>query len=245
MKYYPPRYLFRRYELLRRVTGGGHFLEVGPGGLMLSAELLRHFRRGTLIDFNPDTREFFAALERADRDRLSLIVADFMDYPFDTSYDAVIACEVLEHIEDESAFLGKIRGLLNPGGRLILSIPARKKLWSDHDEIAGHFRRYEKQDIIDLLSRHQFERINVIAYGYPFINALRMARIVLTKCQYAAKIGWSRERKTKESGSMQTGRLARSIGLLINPVTVYPLCRVSSWFNDQDRSEGYLVISEI
>ena len=244
MRYYPPRYLFRRYELLRRVTGGDHFLEVGPGSLMLSVELLRHFRRGTLIDFSPGARESFAALEKPHRDRLSLIVADFMDYSFDASYDAVIACEVLEHIGDESAFLGKIRGLLNPGGRLILSVPARKKLWSDHDEIAGHFRRYERQDIIDLLSRHQFKRIDVIAYGYPFVNALRMARIALAKCQYAAKIGWSRERKTKDSGSMQTGRLARSIGLLINPVTAYPLCRISSLFNGRNRSEGYLVISE-
>jgi hypothetical protein len=52
MKYYPPRYLFRRYELLRRVSEGNHFLEIGAGRLLLSVELLRYFRRGTLIDFS-------------------------------------------------------------------------------------------------------------------------------------------------------------------------------------------------
>jgi SAM-dependent methyltransferase len=244
MRYYPPRYLFRRYELLRRVTGGDHFLEIGPGRLMLSVELLRHFRRGTLIDFSPGSLAFFAALGKADRDRLNLIVADFMEYSFEASFDAVIACEVLEHIRDESAFLGKIRGLLNPGGRLILSVPARKTLWSDHDEIAGHYRRYDRQEITDLLSRQDFKLIDIVAYGYPFINTLRMARIIQAKWQYAEKIGWSTERKTKESGSGQTGLLARSIGLLLNPVTVYPLCLISSLFNGRDRSEGYLVISE-
>jgi SAM-dependent methyltransferase len=244
MRYYPPRYLFRRYELLKRVTGGDHFLEIGPGRLMLSEELLRYFRQGTLIDFSLGSRAFFAALGKADRDRLNLVVADFMEYPFETSYDAVIACEVLEHMGDESAFLEKIRGLLNPGGQLILSVPARKKFWSDHDEIAGHFRRYERQEITDLLSRQNFKRIDIVAYGYPFINALRMARIILAKWQYEKKIGWSKERKTKESGSGQTGLLARLSGLLINPVTVYPLCLISSLFNGRDRSEGYLVISE-
>jgi SAM-dependent methyltransferase len=244
MRYYPPRYLFRRYELLRRVTGGDHFLEIGPGRLMLSVELLRHFRRGTLIDFSPGSLASFAALGKADRDRLNLLVADFMEYSFEASYDAVIACEVLEHIRDESAFLGKIRGLLNPGGRLILSVPARKKLWSDHDEIAGHLRRYERQEITDLLSRQNFKLIDIVSYGYPFIDTLRMARIIQAKWQYAEKIGWSTERKTKESGSGQTGLLARSIGLLLNPVTVYPLCLISSLFNGRDRSEGYLVISE-
>jgi SAM-dependent methyltransferase len=244
MRYYPPRYLFRRYELLQRVTGGDHFLEIGPGRLMLSAELLRHFRRGTLIDFSPGSGAFFTAMGKADRDRLNLIVADFMEYPFEASYDAVIACEVLEHIGDESAFLGKMCGLLNPGGQLILSVPARKILWSDHDEIAGHFRRYERQEITDLLSRQNFKRIDIVAYGYPFINALRLARIILAKWQYAEKIGWSSERKTKESGSGQAGPLARSIGLLINPVTVYPLCLISSLFNGRDWSEGYLVICE-
>jgi SAM-dependent methyltransferase len=244
MRYYPPRYLFRRYELLRRVTGGDHFLEIGPGRLMLSVELLRHFRRGTLIDFSPGSLAFFAALGKADRDRLNLIVADFMEYSFEASFDAVIACEVLEHIRDESAFLGKIRGLLNPGGRLILSVPARKTLWSDHDEIAGHYRRYDRQEITDLLSRQDFKLIDIVAYGYPFINTLRMARIIQAKWQYAEKIGWSTERKTKESGSGHTGLLARSIGLLLNPVTVYPLCLISSLFNGRDRSEGYLVISE-
>ena len=244
MRYYPPRYLFRRYELLKRVKEGNHFLEIGPGNLLLSVDLLRYFRGGTLIDFNQDSRENYGALEKSDRNRLSLIVADFMEYCFEESYDAVIACEVLEHVRNEVAFLDRIRELLNPGGQLILSVPARKKLWSNHDDIVGHLRRYEKKEITNLLSRQNFKRIDIVAYGYPFVNILRMARIGLAKRQYAEKIGWSKERQTKESGSMQKGLLVRSIGLLINPITAHPLCRFSSLFNNRDWSEGYLAIGE-
>ncbi len=219
-------------------------MEIGSGSLVLSFELLRLFEKGTLIDFNDASREAYAALGKSQRDRLNLIIADFMEYRFERFYDAVIACEVLEHIQDESAFLGKIHGLLNPGGQLILSVPARKKLWSDHDVIVGHLRRYEKAEITNLLSDIGFKRITVIAYGFPLVNVLRLARIGLAKLQYAEKITWSKERQTKESGSMRREWFARSIGILINPVTAYPLCRLSSLFNDRDWSEGYLAFGE-
>jgi 2-polyprenyl-3-methyl-5-hydroxy-6-metoxy-1,4-benzoquinol methylase len=49
---------------------------------------------------------------------------------------------VLEHIDDEQAFLREIRRCLAPGGRIYLSVPAGRWLWSDDDVQAGHFRRY-------------------------------------------------------------------------------------------------------
>ena len=244
MKYYPPRYLFRRYELLRRLGEGEHFLEIGAGRLLLSVELLRHFKRGTLVDFSPRTAEMYEALEDSARSRLTLMITDFMDARIENSVDAVVACEVLEHIEYEDAFLEKVYGHLKPGGHLILSVPARKDLWARDDEMAGHFRRYEKSEIADLLSRHGLRLLEVISYGFPFVNLFRIARIMLANRQYAEKSQWSKDERTKDSGSMLKGPLIASLGLLVNPVTIYPLCLVSSMFNSQDRSDGYLIISE-
>jgi SAM-dependent methyltransferase len=244
MRYYPPRYLFRRYELLRRVTGGDHFLEIGPGRLLLSVELLRHFKRGTLIDFSPRTTEMYEALEDSARSRLTLMIADFMDARIEASVDAVIACEVLEHIENEDAFLDKVHGHLKPGGRMILSVPARKSLWAGDDEMAGHFRRYEKAGIASLLSRHGFRPLEVISYGFPFVNLLREARVMLARRQYAEKSRWSKDERTKDSGSMLRDPLIESVGFFVNPVTLLPLCLFSSLFNDRDWSDGYLIISE-
>jgi len=244
MNYYPPRFLFRRYELLKRVKGGEHFLEIGPGRLLLSVDLLRHFRRGTLIDFSPRTTEIYEALEASARNRLTLMVADFMDVRLETSFDVVVACEVLEHIENEEAFLGKIAGLLKIGGRMILSVPARKSLWAVDDEMAGHFRRYEKTEIVQLLSMNGFRPKEVISYGFPFVNLSRTARVMLARWQYAEKSRWSKNQRTKDSGSMLRGPLITSLGFFVNPVTVRPLCLFSSMFNSRDWSDGYLVISE-
>lgn len=50
--------------------------------------------------------------------------------------------DVLEHISDEAIFLRQIRRLLNSCGKLYISVPAYKWLWSREDDEAGHLRRY-------------------------------------------------------------------------------------------------------
>ncbi len=50
--------------------------------------------------------------------------------------------DVLEHIEDDVGFLRRLHEALAPGGRLYLTVPAFRMLWSTEDDAAGHFRRY-------------------------------------------------------------------------------------------------------
>lgn len=50
--------------------------------------------------------------------------------------------DVIEHMEDDEDFLGTLSRLLIPGGRIYISAPAYKALWSMDDSSAGHFRRY-------------------------------------------------------------------------------------------------------
>ena len=52
--------------------------------------------------------------------------------------------DVLEHVEDEARMLGEIRRVLQPGGWILLSVPAYMFLWSDHDVSLRHFRRYDR-----------------------------------------------------------------------------------------------------
>ncbi|TGE20600.1 class I SAM-dependent methyltransferase [Hymenobacter aquaticus] len=60
----------------------------------------------------------------------------------DNSFDLVIASDVLEHIENEQQALSEWRRVLCPKGQLIVFVPAFKSLWSRHDEVNYHFRRY-------------------------------------------------------------------------------------------------------
>jgi SAM-dependent methyltransferase len=59
-------------------------------------------------------------------------------------YDAVVALDVIEHIEDDVASLVAIKEHIKPRGRLIITVPAYQWLWSPHDDANHHKRRYTK-----------------------------------------------------------------------------------------------------
>lgn len=71
----------------------------------------------TGVELNPEVAR--EAAERIDR----VIVGDIMEVEIDDSFDVIIATEVLEHVQETEAFLRRMKGLLAPGGRLIMSIP--------------------------------------------------------------------------------------------------------------------------
>jgi SAM-dependent methyltransferase len=60
-------------------------------------------------------------------------------------YDLVALLDVLEHVEDDRAALTSIARRLKPGGALLLTVPAFPWMWSAHDEVNHHQRRYTKR----------------------------------------------------------------------------------------------------
>ena len=73
------------------------------------------------------------------------------DYSTSRQYDLVLMLDVLEHIEDDAAALASLQQLLKPGGQAILTVPALQSLWSVHDTINQHYRRYDKTGLKRLL----------------------------------------------------------------------------------------------
>ena len=67
------------------------------------------------------------------------------------SFDAVVMLDVLEHVADDAGALATAMRMLKPGGRLLLTVPAFPFLWSRHDELTHHFRRYRRQKLARLL----------------------------------------------------------------------------------------------
>jgi SAM-dependent methyltransferase len=62
-------------------------------------------------------------------------------------FDTVICFNVLEHIEDDSQAIGNMLSILQPGGKLLLFVPAFPALYSEMDRFAGHFRRYTSSSL--------------------------------------------------------------------------------------------------
>lgn len=84
------------------------------------------------------------------------------------SFDLVTAFDVLEHIEDDRGALTEICSALKEDGYFLMTVPAHKSFWSDHDVIHHHFRRYNPRQLESLIKEHGFE----IIYSTPFQTML-------------------------------------------------------------------------
>lgn len=62
----------------------------------------------------------------------------------DASFHVVTCLDVLEHTPDDVRSLRELRRVTRPGGVLVVTVPAYPRLWSRHDEVNGHYRRYTR-----------------------------------------------------------------------------------------------------
>ncbi|KUG06090.1 class I SAM-dependent methyltransferase [Solirubrum puertoriconensis] len=128
-------------------------LEIGcSGGPLLLRLRESGFSNITGIDISP------RAIELAHRRGLPnsfAMDATKLDFA-DESFDIIIASDVLEHIEDEAQALREWHRVLRPGGRLIVFVPAFSMLWSQHDVVNHHFRRYTRETLLTALRQGAF-----------------------------------------------------------------------------------------
>ena len=67
------------------------------------------------------------------------------------SYDLIGAFDVIEHIDDDRAAIAALATCLKPRGKLVLAVPAHPWMWSRHDELNHHERRYSKKALRALI----------------------------------------------------------------------------------------------
>lgn len=75
------------------------------------------------------------------------------EMPFDEPFDLIVLPDVLEHVEDDNGALRALAERLAPGGRLLLTVPAFDFLWSHHDVVHHHFRRYTRGRLVPQVER--------------------------------------------------------------------------------------------
>ena len=86
------------------------------------------------------------------------VKASVAKMPFrDASFVGAGLFDVLEHLDDPEIVLGEARRIVGSGGFLIYTVPAFQSLWSRHDELVGHVRRYRPTEVRQLLARNGFE----------------------------------------------------------------------------------------
>ena len=151
------------YDKIKKFASG-EVLEIGSGIGNISAHLLRDQPNVSLSDLRP---EYCRLLEKKFGNdshlrqvyELDLSVADFKTKYFDLleKFDTVIALNVIEHIENDSLAIQNAKSLLRRNGKLIILVPAGQSLYNSLDRELGHYKRYSKTGLKNLIRTAGFD----------------------------------------------------------------------------------------
>jgi SAM-dependent methyltransferase len=126
-------------------------LELPPDARLLDAgcgsgrtlDELTHYGRVSGVDLSDAA---VAAARRRGHPDVYVGRVEELPYP-DATFDVATCLDVVEHTPDDRATLAELRRVVRPGGVLIVTVPAYQALWSWHDEVNRHFRRYDSPSL--------------------------------------------------------------------------------------------------
>lgn len=241
LKWYPtPSYLVKRraiLDFLRRIPAT-RVLEVGCGAGDLLRELGKRGYTGRGVDLSAEA--VATARIVVDPSRFSVERAE-VD-AIDEQFDVVIASEVLEHCPDDVAFLRGLRDRTLGRGHLLLTVPAHMDKWGDNDELCGHVRRYEREQLWTALEQAGFEPLFVYSYGVPIYNLMKpfYDHAVAGKVRKEELV---EERTVKSGGMKLLPGLEFLFRLLFNDLTMIPFYLLQRLFYRTDLGNGYLAVA--
>jgi SAM-dependent methyltransferase len=123
----------------------------------------------TSVEYDEDTCNFL----RNDLD-LNAVHASILDLPFeDESFDIVCAFDVIEHVKEDKRAVDEMIRVCRKNGLIAISVPAFQSLWSDHDRINHHVKRYREQELKKLFDKT--ETIGVYSTYFNFFLFLPIA----------------------------------------------------------------------
>jgi 2-polyprenyl-3-methyl-5-hydroxy-6-metoxy-1,4-benzoquinol methylase len=93
-------------------------------------------------------------------------------------YDVILMMDVLEHIENDSAILREIKSHLKPDGILLLSVPAYQFLWSNHDILNMHYRRYNRNSLQKVIEEAKFKTQFMTSWNSTFFPIIAASRLI-------------------------------------------------------------------
>lgn len=145
-------------------------------GTGATADALRRFGKVVGVDFSS------LALSLCKRRDLNSVVqgrAEALPLP-DACADVLVATDILEHLDDDLAALAEFLRVLKPGGHAVITVPAFRFLWSEHDDALMHRRRYVAPELATRARSSGF-RIAREGYALFFLFPLALGRLLKPK----------------------------------------------------------------
>lgn len=83
----------------------------------------------------------------------------------ENSFEVVFLMDVIEHIDDDVEFLKRASKFIKPGGMIVINVPALTCLFSKYDRVAGHYRRYNRRQLKELVNKSGLQVIKTAYWG--------------------------------------------------------------------------------
>lgn len=93
-------------------------------------------------------------------------------------FDFILAADVIEHIENDEKIIKFFSNLLNPNGKILISVPAFKFLFSEKDKALKHFRRYNMSELENLVSKY-FKITKLSYFNFLLFIPIALSIIIL------------------------------------------------------------------
>lgn len=152
-------------ELVSKYVEGNSVLDAGCGTGHMTLKLLNEGYAVTAIDCSKELAKFAQDAVKQDNFKAEVYTLDLLNVNQlgENIYENAICLDVLEHIDNDELALQKLISTLKKGGNLIISVPACSFLYGTRDKDIGHYRRYNKKNLISLIKKADLE-ITVIRY---------------------------------------------------------------------------------
>jgi len=163
--------------LIRRVVRppkDAAILEIGCG-TGHNFPMLAEFGQVDALELDDEARAI--AEKRLGRSIMSSPLPQLAGVP-ERRYDMIGTFDVIEHIDDDHAAVVSIATRLKPGGNFVMTVPAHQWMWSAHDTVNHHKRRYSKRSLRALIDSSPM-KLEALGYFnsllFPVAIAERMA----------------------------------------------------------------------
>jgi SAM-dependent methyltransferase len=156
-----------------RLPARARILDAGCGSGRNMVEFARH---GTVTGIELSHTSVCLARER---EAGEVVEGSVLEMPFDAdAFDLAASLDVIEHLEHDLQALRELRRVVAPGGTLLVTVPAYQWLWSGHDEINHHHRRYTRRSLQRVGEQAGWQQVRTTYFNSLLLPAAILLRVL-------------------------------------------------------------------
>ncbi|MDO8991625.1 MAG: class I SAM-dependent methyltransferase, partial [Daejeonella sp.] len=139
-----------------------------------TSELLSKFGKVISLEYDKDCCDY-----AEQQFNLDIIHGSILDLPFkEEEFDLVCAFDVIEHVKDDRLGVQEMRRVCKRDGLIVLTVPAYMFLWSHHDEVNHHYRRYTLKNLKELVKKEDLIPVRATFYNTLLFLPIALFRLL-------------------------------------------------------------------